>query len=100
MKTLDFSTSLLTTIARFRLRGVLPKSGRQVDRSCRDRAAEADSAMVVRECTTREDADSGIKKSILKQKNRAVVQNFDGNESEFYEEEASSDSEEGSYSCE
>ena len=49
-----------------------------LDQSCRGSAAEADSAADVRECTMREDAESGIKKSVLKRKNRALVQNFDG----------------------
>ena len=78
---------------------VASTGGRQVDRSCRGRAAEADSAVVVRKCTTREDAVSSIKKSVVKQKDRAMVQNLDGNESEFYEEEVSSDSEDESYQC-
>ena len=45
----------------------------------------------------REDAISGIKKSFAKQKNRVEVRNLDGNESEFYEEEASSDSEDETF---
>ena len=67
---------------------VLSRGGGQVDRSCRGSAAEVDNTMVVRECTTREDAVSGIKKSVVKQKNRVVVRNLDGIESEFHEEEA------------
>ena len=53
--------------------------------------------MVVCECTPREDAISGIKKLFVKQKNRVVIRNLDGNESEFYEEEASSDSEDETF---
>ena len=68
-----------------------------VDRSCRGRAAEADSTAVVRECTMREDAISDIKKSFAKQKSRVEVRNLNGNESEFYEEEASSDSEDETF---
>ena len=64
--------------------------GRMVDRSCRGRAAKADSTAVVRECTMREDAKSGIKKSISRRKNHALARNLDGEDSEFYEEAASS----------
>ena len=71
--------------------------GRMLDRSCRGRAAEADSTAVVRECTMREDAKSGIKKSISKRKNRVLVRNLDGEDSEFYEEPASSSSDEESF---
>ena len=76
---------------------VAATGSRMVDQSCRGRAAEADSTAVVRECTMREDAISGIKKSFAKQKNRVQVRNLDGNESEFYEEEASSDSEDETF---
>ena len=71
--------------------------GKMVDRSCRGRAAEADSTAVMHECTMQEDAISGIKKSFAKQKNRVEVRNLNGNESEFYEEEASSVSEDETF---
>ena len=44
-----------------------------------------------------EDAESGIKKSISRRKNRAFVQNLDGNDSEFYEEAASSSSDDETF---
>ena len=79
---------------------VLSIGGGQVDRSCSGRAAETDSVVSVHECTMREDADDSIKRSVLKGKNRALAQNLGGGDSEFYEEVASSTSEEESYSCE
>ena len=76
---------------------ILLIGGGQVDRSCRGRAVEADSTAVVRECTMREDAKSGIKKSISKRKNCVLARNLDGEDSEFYEEAASSSSDEESF---
>ena len=45
----------------------------------------------------REDADSGIKKSIPKRKNHVFVSKQDGNDSEFYEEAASSSDEDATF---
>ena len=55
---------------------VAATGGRMLDRSCRGRAAEADSTAVVRECTMREDAKSGIKKSISRRKNLCLSTKF------------------------
>ena len=63
-----------------------------VDRSCGGRAAEAASTAVVRECTTREDAVSGIKKAISRRKIRVCVRKLNAEDSEFHEEAASSSS--------
>ena len=68
-----------------------------VDQGCRDRAAEADSTAVVRECTMQEDAKSGIKKSISRRKNHAFVWNLDEGDSEFYEEVGSSSDEDETF---
>ena len=76
---------------------VVAKGGRRLDRSSRGRAAKADSTAVVRECTMREDAVSGIKKSISKRKNHVFVPKQDGNDSEFYEEAASSSDEDATF---
>ena len=45
----------------------------------------------------REDADSGIKKSNSKRKNHVFVPKQDGNDSEFYEEAASSSDEDATF---
>ena len=76
---------------------VATTGGRMVDRSCRGRAAEADSTAVVRECTMREDADSGIKKSISKRKNHASARKLVAEDSDFYEEAASSSSDDETF---
>ena len=69
---------------------VATRGGRIVDRSCRGRAVEADSAAVVHECTIQEDAKSSIKKSISQRKNHVFARNLDEEGSGFYEEVGSS----------
>ena len=68
-----------------------------VDQSCRGRAAEAASTAVMRECTMWEDAVSGIKKSISRRKNHVSVRNLVAEDSEFYEEAASSSSDDETF---
>ena len=71
--------------------------GRMLDRSCRGSAAMADSAADVHDCTKREDAESGIKRSLSRRKNHVFIPNQDGNDSEFYEEAASSSDEDETF---
>ena len=73
------------------------KGGRMVDRSSNGRAAEADGTAVVRDCTTREDADNGIKKSISKRKNDASTRKIVAEDSDFYEEAGSSSSDDETF---
>ena len=70
---------------------------RMVDRNCRGRAAEAASTAIVCDCTMREDADNSIKKSISRRKNHASARNIDVEDSEFYEEVASSSSDDETF---
>ena len=51
----------------------------------------------MRECTMREDADSGIKKSISKRKNHVSIRKLVAEDSDFYEEAASSSSDDETF---
>ena len=54
---------------------VAAMGGRMLDQSCRGSAAVADSAADVHDCTKREDAKSGIKRSLSKRKNYVLIPN-------------------------